>query len=97
MKITRYQNESICINHQMTVTLHDQTAKRCCLFIQDHLNEDSYFKVLDQHDELVISHFNTTLIPISFDRDGAGKISTTFAINHDPNVTIHRSENGELH
>ena len=97
MKITRYIDESICINHQMTVTLHGQTGNKCSLFVTDHMADESHFEIVKLDEELVISHFNTRICPVSFELDAAGHRCTTFEIKHDPAVLVHRSEIGDLH
>ena len=71
MKITRYIDESICVNHKMTVTLHQQTMNKCALYITDHMTDESHLEVIERGEELVISDWNTRICPVSFELDGA--------------------------
>ena len=92
MKITRYIDQAICIDRKVTVTLHNHTAKRAVVHIQDHVNQTSQLETLSHGEELAISEFGTTLAPIQFDHDSAGRSMTTFEIHHDPAVPVHRDE-----
>ena len=96
MRITRYANEAICINDRLLVTLHAQTSHKCVLHITDYLTEESRLEILDANEELVISDYGTTMTPVEFGFDSSGAPMTTFEIEHDPRVSVHRLEAGWL-
>ena len=91
MLITRHIDESICINHQACVTVHDIAGQKVVLFIEDRHSGESRMQVMAANEELAITEYGTTLCPSTISES-----RVTFEIHHDPQVTVHRMEEPEV-
>ena len=91
MLITRHIDESICINHQVCVTVHEIVGQKTVLYIEDVQTGESRVQAFSIAEELEISDYGTLLCPTRIDENGV-----TFEIHHDPQVVVHRMEEPEV-
>ena len=91
MLITRTIDQSICVNHQLTLTVQELTDERVMLFVENAVDGTEELVVLELHQEYQISEYGTRLWPDLID-----VLGVTFTIQHDPQVIVHRAESGEM-